>query len=77
MTAFLGLIVNYLFGVTYMYIMMNTWMNMDIAYGLGRTGMIPFLIKDGPFSFFSSHIHFANKNVFRINLALYTYQVIE
>lgn len=54
MAAFVGLCVNYLFGVTYMYIMMNTWMNIDISYALTWSGMIPFLIKDGLLSFLAA-----------------------
>jgi len=52
--AFAGLCVNYIFGVTYMYIMMNTWMNLDITYGLAWSGMIPFLIKDAALSFLAA-----------------------
>lgn len=44
--ALCGLIVNYVFGVTYMYLAMNTWLNLDIAYHVAWIGMIPFIIKD-------------------------------
>lgn len=44
--AVIGLIVNYTIGVSYMYLAMNTWLNLDISYVLAWTGMIPFLIKD-------------------------------
>ncbi|RKQ29587.1 biotin transporter BioY [Oceanobacillus halophilus] len=44
--AIVGLLVNYVIGVTYMYIAMNTWLELEIAYKLAWAGMIPFLIKD-------------------------------
>ncbi|WP_163971545.1 biotin transporter BioY [Oceanobacillus halotolerans] len=44
--ALTGLVINYIFGVTYMYISMNTWLGLDISYMLAWSGMIPFLIKD-------------------------------
>lgn len=44
--AITGLIVNYGIGVTYMYIAMNTWLELPISYGLAWSGMIPFLMKD-------------------------------
>ncbi|MDY0408773.1 biotin transporter BioY [Virgibacillus soli] len=45
--ALFGLIMNYGIGVTYMYIAMNTWLELQISYSLAWIGMIPFLIKDG------------------------------
>lgn len=42
----IGLIVNYVIGVTYMYVAMNTWLELDITYRIAWTGMIPFIIKD-------------------------------
>ncbi|MBM7541422.1 biotin transporter BioY [Amphibacillus cookii] len=44
--AIIGVITNYLVGVTYMYIGMNTWLNLEITYLTAWLGMIPFLIKD-------------------------------
>lgn len=44
--AFLGLIVNYIFGITYMYIAMNAWLNLPISYSVASFSMIPFFIKD-------------------------------
>lgn len=44
--SFIGLIVNYVIGVTYMYVAMNTWLELQITYSLAWSGMIPFLIKD-------------------------------
>ncbi len=41
-----GLILNYSIGVTYMYIAMNMWLELDITYTVAWAGMIPFLIKD-------------------------------
>lgn len=45
--SIVGLICNYGIGVTYMYLAMNTWLNLEITYLLAWAGMIPFLIKDG------------------------------
>lgn len=45
--AIIGLVVNYGVGVTYMYVAMNTWLNLHISYLLAWSSMIPFLIKDG------------------------------
>ena len=44
--AFIGLIINYLIGVTYMYIAMNVWLHLPISYSVAWLGMIPFFIKD-------------------------------
>lgn len=44
--SFLGLIVNYLIGVTYMYTAMNLWLELPITYLTAWVGMIPFFIKD-------------------------------
>ncbi|WP_077625299.1 biotin transporter BioY [Sediminibacillus massiliensis] len=44
--ALVGVAANYLIGVSYMYIAMNTWLGLDIAYQTAWLGMIPFLIKD-------------------------------
>lgn len=49
--ACLGLIINYGFGVTYMYLSMNLWLNLPISYSVAWIGMVPFLIKDGILSF--------------------------
>lgn len=46
--AMIGLIVNYTIGVTYMYIAMNTWLELSaISYSTAWASMIPFIIKDG------------------------------
>ncbi|SHG87200.1 biotin transporter BioY [Ornithinibacillus halophilus] len=52
--AVIGLIVNYVFGVTYMYIAMNNWLELPISYSIAWSGMIPFLIKDGALSIFAA-----------------------
>lgn len=52
--AVVGLIVNYTIGVTYMYLAMNTWLNLDISYILAWAGMIPFLIKDAALASFAA-----------------------
>jgi len=44
--SLLGLSINYILGVTYMYLAMNFWLELDISYWLAWAGMIPFLIKD-------------------------------
>ncbi|WP_099160018.1 biotin transporter BioY [Virgibacillus ndiopensis] len=44
--AIVGLIANYGIGVSYMYLAMNTWLELDISYLIAWSGMIPFLIKD-------------------------------
>lgn len=49
--AFIGLFFNYFIGVTYMYLAMNTWLELSISYKVAWAGMIPFLIKDGALSF--------------------------
>ncbi|MFD1851205.1 biotin transporter BioY [Oceanobacillus bengalensis] len=48
--GFFGLMINYAVGITYMYIAMNTWLQLEISYGLAATGMIPFFIKDFGFT---------------------------
>ncbi|GAB3047593.1 biotin transporter BioY [Virgibacillus ainsalahensis] len=48
--AFVGLFINYGIGVSYMYLAMNTWLELSISYTLAWTGMIPFLIKDAAFT---------------------------
>lgn len=49
--ALMGLVINYTFGVTYMYLAMNTWLELQIGYVIAWTGMIPFLIKDTALTF--------------------------
>ncbi|GAB4072764.1 biotin transporter BioY [Barrientosiimonas marina] len=44
--ALAGLAINYGAGVTYMYMAMNTWLELDISYLAAWTSMLPFLIKD-------------------------------
>lgn len=45
--AIVGIAINYIIGVFYMYMAMNTWLNLNISYLLAWSSMIPFLIKDG------------------------------
>ncbi|MUK90024.1 biotin transporter BioY [Ornithinibacillus sp. L9] len=59
--ALIGLLVNYVIGVTYMYIAMNTWLELNISYSLAWKGMIPFIIKDGAFACLAA--------LFMVNLA--------
>ncbi|SDM13413.1 biotin transporter BioY [Sediminibacillus halophilus] len=44
--SFAGVIANYLIGVSYMYVAMNTWLGLQISYQAAWLGMVPFLIKD-------------------------------
>lgn len=39
-------IVSYLIGVSYMYLAMNVWLNLNVSYVAAWISMIPFLIKD-------------------------------
>ncbi|HLR09501.1 MAG TPA: biotin transporter BioY [Bacillota bacterium] len=41
-----GFIFNYLIGVTYMYVAMKLWLDIDITYITAWAGMLPFLLKD-------------------------------
>lgn len=59
--ALVGLIFNYGIGVTYMYIAMNTWLELQITYQMAWIGMIPFLIKDTALAVLAA--------VFMVNLA--------
>jgi len=45
--SIIGLLFNYGIGVSYMYLAMNTWLNLEITYLVAWSSMIPFLIKDG------------------------------
>ncbi|WP_053218787.1 biotin transporter BioY [Virgibacillus senegalensis] len=44
--SFAGVAANYLIGVSYMYIAMNTWLGLHISYQAAWLGMAPFLVKD-------------------------------
>ncbi|WP_117169011.1 biotin transporter BioY [Paraliobacillus sediminis] len=44
--ALIGVIVNYLIGVNYMYLAMNTWLGLTISYSITWISMIPFFVKD-------------------------------
>lgn len=44
--SFIGLAVNYIIGVSYMYLAMNIWLEIPITYKIAWISMIPFLIKD-------------------------------
>lgn len=52
--ASIGVIVNYLFGVTYLYLASNTWMDIPLPYFTAWAGMVPFLIKDAALSFLAA-----------------------
>ena len=41
-----GVMVNYIIGISYMYIAMNSWLELEIGYVAAWTSMVPFLIKD-------------------------------
>ncbi|GGA76603.1 biotin transporter BioY [Ornithinibacillus halotolerans] len=44
--SIIGLIINYVMGVSFMYLSMNTWLNLEIGYITAWAGMVPFFIKD-------------------------------
>jgi len=48
--ALAGLVFNYVIGVSYMHLAMNTWLGLEISYIVAWAGMIPFLIKDAALS---------------------------
>ncbi|WP_339228634.1 biotin transporter BioY [Oceanobacillus sp. FSL K6-2867] len=48
--AIIGLAINYGVGTTYMYLAMNTWLDLSISYTVAWAGMVPFLIKDAMLS---------------------------
>ncbi|WP_188454005.1 biotin transporter BioY [Virgibacillus oceani] len=56
-----GLLVNYGIGISYMYLAMNTWLELDISYLIAWSSMIPFLIKDTALACLSA--------VFMVNIA--------
>ncbi|WP_010647323.1 biotin transporter BioY [Oceanobacillus massiliensis] len=49
-TTMIGLFVNYLIGVSYMYLAMNTWLGLDVTYMIAWAGMVPFILKDAVLS---------------------------
>lgn len=46
LVALIGVIINYLIGVHYMYLAMNTWLGLTISYSVTWISMAPFFIKD-------------------------------
>lgn len=44
--ALIGVAINYIIGVSYMYLALNTWLGLEISYMFAWASMIPFLIKD-------------------------------
>lgn len=46
LAAVCGIFFNYGIGVTYMYMAMNTWLEVPVTYTLTWMAMVPFLIKD-------------------------------
>ncbi|MBP1969536.1 biotin transport system substrate-specific component [Virgibacillus natechei] len=42
----IGLVFNYGIGISYMWLAMNTWLELNISYAFAWVGMFPFLIKD-------------------------------
>src|SRR5699024_1656845 len=52
--ALIGLIINYTFSVSYMYLATNTWLELHISYTIAWAGMIPFLIKKTALSFLAA-----------------------
>lgn len=62
-TAIFGVAINYFIGVSYMYLALNTWLELEISYIVSWTGMIPFLIKDTALSFLAAFfmVHLAKR----------------
>ena len=60
-SAFFGLLFNYGIGVSYMYLALNTWLELNISYLLAWSSVIPFLIKDGALAILAA--------VFMVNLS--------
>lgn len=52
--SIVGVAINYLIGVNYMYIAMNTWLGLTISYPTAWLSMSPFLIKDGIMAVFAA-----------------------
>ncbi|WP_067725702.1 biotin transporter BioY [Oceanobacillus damuensis] len=50
LVAIIGLFVNYMIGVSYMYLAMNTWLELRITYVTAWAGMTPFILKDAVLS---------------------------
>ncbi|WP_052360649.1 biotin transporter BioY [Oceanobacillus manasiensis] len=46
LASLVGVVFNYGIGVTFMFVAMNTWLEIPITYELAWISMIPFLIKD-------------------------------
>ncbi|WP_330218282.1 biotin transporter BioY [Ornithinibacillus contaminans] len=46
LASILGLVINFAFGVTFMYVAMNAWLHLEISYLAAWIGMVPFLVKD-------------------------------
>lgn len=44
--SIIGVLINYVIGVSYMYLAMNTWLGLEINYLTAWIGMVPFFIKD-------------------------------
>lgn len=44
--SLIGVLVNYIIGVTYMYLAMNTWLGLSISYHSAWLSMAPFFLKD-------------------------------
>jgi len=67
--ALVGLLINYTIGITFMFIAMNTWLDLDIAYHLAWAGNVPFIIKDTALSVFAA--------IFMVNLTKRIPQVLK
>lgn len=56
MISLTGTLVNYLIGVSYMYLAMNTWLGLEVSYQGAWISMIPFILKDSALAFVATLI---------------------
>lgn len=56
MIALVGVSINYLIGVNYMFLAMNTWLELSIPYSVAWLSMLPFLVKDIVIAFIAAVI---------------------
>lgn len=69
--SWIGVLVNYLIGVSYMYIAMNTWLGLTINYQTAWLSMIPFLVKDAALGFIAALV--INKVISRVPVHVHKY----
>ncbi|MBB6453423.1 biotin transport system substrate-specific component [Salirhabdus euzebyi] len=69
--ALAGLMMNYIIGTNFLYIALNTWMELSISYSAAWQSMIPFFIKDFALAFFVASL--AKVLVTRVQLSKASY----